>query len=130
MGTWEHRAILEGNKGTRIPPPGRPSHFHGPKVSKNLEAAKIQAFADCCRYSTGERMGLFSSSAIFGYQSEIGEKYQHQYKWNSTFLFVPAVPSPHQHPKLNHGNEATRRKTIAHDQCYFENQNGGRRPVH
>ena len=24
MGTWEHRAILEGNKGTRTPP-GRPS---------------------------------------------------------------------------------------------------------
>ena len=24
MGTWEHRAILEGYKGTRIPP-GRPS---------------------------------------------------------------------------------------------------------
>ena len=21
MGTWEHRAILEGNKGTRTPPP-------------------------------------------------------------------------------------------------------------
>ena len=26
MGTWEHRAILEGNKGTRTPP-GRPSLF-------------------------------------------------------------------------------------------------------
>ena len=26
VGTWEHRAILEGNKGTRIPP-GRPSCF-------------------------------------------------------------------------------------------------------
>ena len=27
MGTWEHRAIFEGNKGTREqgPPPGRPS---------------------------------------------------------------------------------------------------------
>jgi len=27
-GTWEHRAILEGNKGTRTPP-GRPSELHG-----------------------------------------------------------------------------------------------------
>ena len=27
MGTWEHRAILEGNKGTRTPP-GRPSQVN------------------------------------------------------------------------------------------------------
>jgi len=26
VGTWEHRAILEGNKGTRTPP-GRPSYL-------------------------------------------------------------------------------------------------------
>ena len=29
MGTWEHTATLEGNKGTRTPPsPGSPSFFH------------------------------------------------------------------------------------------------------
>ena len=28
MGTWEHRAILEGNKGTRTPPPlGGPPNY-------------------------------------------------------------------------------------------------------
>ena len=27
VGTWEHRAILEGNKGTRTPP-GRPSSLY------------------------------------------------------------------------------------------------------
>ena len=29
VGTWEHRAILEGNKGTRTPPLGDP-HFSAP----------------------------------------------------------------------------------------------------
>ena len=28
MGTWEHRAILEGNKGTRTPPWETLNHFH------------------------------------------------------------------------------------------------------
>jgi len=33
VGTWEHRAILEGNKGTRTPP-GRPS-FMGTTAASN-----------------------------------------------------------------------------------------------
>ena len=65
VGTWEHRAILEGNKGTRTPP-GRPSFkrrtFHVPNsffAQRKIMTSSVAHFVERIRRLFSGRAHVF-----------------------------------------------------------------------
>ena len=73
MGTWEHRAILEGNKGTRTPPPpGRPSELNAEQNAHTNTLLVVFCGISCSKlFDQRACFDLFSAANTAGDTTEV-----------------------------------------------------------